>query len=243
MDASPFRPLTLLEILDACFRLIEKNFKEIFIIACIPLIPFYVIFMAGLGWAIPWVESNPYWVLEIPPSILFVALLLFSLFILVMCLTEAALAKTIEDIHQGSSISFKEIYQGIMLRFTPLMWTLSLGSLFIFLGYILLILPGIILQLMYFVAIPVTLLEPLSGMEALRRSRDLMRGEKLKAFLFLLILGGLSWLFDFVIKLIPSFPIQVVLNSAFQLLFVTFLNIGTAVFYFQARSRKELLGG
>ena len=51
------------------------------------------------------------------------------------------------------------------------------------LGFVLLIVPGIIFSLWFYVLVPVVVLEGVTGTAALGRSRELMRGNLGKAFL------------------------------------------------------------
>jgi len=69
----------------------------------------------------------------------------------------------------------------------PLFLTMLLGGLGVMLGYLLLIIPGIILALMWAVAIPACVLENLGATASLQRSNELTKGSKGMIFLTFLV--------------------------------------------------------
>ena len=70
-----------------------------------------------------------------------------------------------------------------------------LAGLVICLGFVLLIVPGVIWALWFMLVSSVAVLEGIGGSRALGRSRELMRGNLGKGFLLGLVLGIIGWLF------------------------------------------------
>jgi len=76
-------------------------------------------------------------------------------------------------------------------RFLPLIGLAFVAGFLILLGLILLIIPGLILYMMWFVGVPACVVERLGPWTSLRRSRELTKGYRWKLFaLALLILVG-----------------------------------------------------
>ncbi len=84
-------------------------------------------------------------------------------------------------------------------RALPLFLTLMLAALGIMLGYLLLIVPGIILALMWSVAMPASVLEGLGAIESLGRSRQLTKGSKGMIFLTHLLVFVIVIIVEFIV--------------------------------------------
>lgn len=76
----------------------------------------------------------------------------------------------------GRPVSFGEAWSRLRSRLLPLLGLTFLYGVLVFLGSLLLIVPGIWLWVLYGLAVPVLVLEPASIRAALRRSRELVRG-------------------------------------------------------------------
>lgn len=77
-------------------------------------------------------------------------------------------------------------------RLLPVLFTSLLIVGFVAIGTLLFVIPGVIVLVMLYLALPVTVLERKGGMEALSRSAKLTSGHKMSIFLALLPLGILS---------------------------------------------------
>jgi hypothetical protein len=73
-------------------------------------------------------------------------------------------------------------------RFFPLIGLAFVAGFLIVLGLILLIVPGLILYMMWFVGVPVCVVERLGPWTSLRRSRELTKGHRWKLFALALLL-------------------------------------------------------
>jgi len=90
---------------------------------------------------------------------------------------------------QGQSVGFSESF-GVALKYLlPVLGFGILGGLGILLGFILLIVPGIILALMWYVAVPVMIVEKTGVMGAFGRSAELTSGNKWWILLTVIVLG------------------------------------------------------
>lgn len=123
--------------------------------------------------------------------------------------------------------------------FLPLLGTTILLSLVVMAGFLLLIVPGVIFLLWYFLAIQVVVLEGLSGQAALKRSRQLMKGNIGTAF----ALGLLVWVITVCASgmqaLIPQVELKVGVNAVVQAVVLIFGAAAWVVFYFSCRAKAE----
>lgn len=114
----------------------------------------------------------------------------------------------------------------------PLIWVSLLVGAGVAAGLILLIIPGLILLTIWAVVQPVTVVESPGVFKSLSRSSELVRGNGLRVFLFLLLLGSLIML-----VLLASLPLGTgVIGSAIGTFIVTALTnpltaIGPAALY------------
>ena len=234
-----FKPLTLGEIFETTYSLIKNNYRTIFTISGIALLPFYFLFFLLFVWLGPQMAADPYWFVAIPAWLPFFGLVMATFFFMAIYVSGAALIRAAGVLSLNEKPDLQKSYLPVFAKFWPFLWTVSLAGGLIFLGMLLLVVPGVLLHLAFFVVVPVVLFESLSGVEALKRSNDLMRGQKLKAFLFFFILCVLSAVIDRTLGLIPIPFISGFFKSLFQFAFLTFANVGIAVFYFQIKASKE----
>ncbi|MDP2600275.1 MAG: hypothetical protein Q8P84_06020 [Deltaproteobacteria bacterium] len=236
-----FKPLTLGEIFETAYCLLKKHYKPLFTISGVAVAPFYLIFLAVFSWLAPKMAQDPYWFATIPAWLPFFVLVMITLFFMAIYVSGAALIRAVGALYLKEGPDLQKSYLPVFAKFWPFLWTVSIAGGLTFLGMLFFVVPGVLLHLAFFVVVPVVLFESLAGAEALKRSNELMKGEKLKAFLFFFILCVLSVVIDGILGLIPAVFLSALLKSVFQFLFVTFANVGIAVFYIQAKASKEAL--
>ncbi len=109
--------------------------------------------------------------------------------ILVGWFTSAVLVFAAVRTLSGEPPSLGEAISRGFSRFPAILWVSILVTIFTALGLILFIVPGMVVAAMLSLALPVTVLERKSGMEALRRSARLTSGYKMDIFLAFFVLG------------------------------------------------------
>jgi hypothetical protein len=153
----------------------------------------------------------------------------------------------------GKKIELSEAFSAGVRTFFPLLGLSILMALGLVLGFVLLIVPGVILGVMWIVAAPAVVVERRGVMESFQRSRDLTRGHRWKIFALGLVYvlaasiigaalggagaaatsglttGGLSFVNLVVV------PIVNVVSSVFSA-------AGVAAIYYELRSTKEGVG-
>lgn len=119
-----------------------------------------------------------------------------------------------------------------------------LMMLCLWIGFMLLIIPGIILMTMFFVAIPACTVERLGPVACLNRSAELTKGSRLKIFGLIIIYFVVAFIFNLltgiIVGLITSSPTAVNLISMIVgLLPSTFFIVMIGMSYFDLRVMSE----
>src|SRR2546428_2204135 len=128
---------------------------------------------------------------------------------------------------------------GTSVRFavSKLLWIWALSivvGVIVFLGFIALIVPGIILAIMFSLALPVLLIENKGVMESMGRSRELVRNRWLKTFATFLVLGIILLVASFIVSAISGSLgiLGLVVNGILSALYQPLFPILMAVYYY-----------
>jgi hypothetical protein len=238
--------MSVSDILDTTFRLYRERFVTFLLIALIVYVPFSLLatfVLPAQAAAAPHVRGAAPQFDWAGASLGLAGVFVFAVIFLPLC--SAALTHNISAAYLGKDLSAGDSYQRAVPRLAALIGTQFLAGIIVLVGFILLIVPGIIFSLWFYVLVPVVVLEGISSTTALGRSRELMRGNLGKAFLVGLLAGILAaiiaGILGFLIRLIP-WP--------HPLLGVFFRNLANAVvlpiqtaplilLYYDLRIRKE----
>jgi len=93
---------------------------------------------------------------------------------------------------RGQPVVPGEALQRSLARFLPILGFAILYALALFFGFILFVIPGIILFVMWTVALPACVVEGLGPIDCMRRSTDLTRGYRWKIFGIFILLTIIS---------------------------------------------------
>src|SRR5262245_5594048 len=124
------------------------------------------------------------------PSGTSIAMIFVALFLGIVLYTLAqaiVLYGAFQDM-RGRPVSLSESLQVGLQRFFPIVGLAIVMGILIMLGFILLIVPGLILLTMWFVATPACVVERLGPMRSLGRSSELTKGHRWKIFGLMLVL-------------------------------------------------------
>lgn len=88
---------------------------------------------------------------------------------------------------RGRPVRLGESISGGLRRFLPLLGVMILFTLGVTLGLVLLLVPGIILMVMWYVAVPACVVEHTGPVRSLARSRELTKGYRWKIFALIVI--------------------------------------------------------
>jgi len=106
----------------------------------------------------------------------------------------AAILHVISEEFAGRHVSAGNALRFALTRFLPLLGTSLLAGLIIGVGFLLLIIPGIIFLIWYAFVGQVVVVEGLSGNDALSRSKALTAGYRWRIFGLLFIFGIIGWI-------------------------------------------------
>ncbi len=154
---------------------------------------------------------------------------------------QVAITFVIGELYQGRQPTLAHAFREALRIFLPLLGTSLLAGLLMFAGLLLLVIPGVWVILGLVLLSPVMILERRFGTDAIRRSLDLMKGNRLRAFgIFFLtgiVMGVLAFTLGLVGAVLPfagaiASGLATSVGSAFGIAIVV-------VLYFEIRCRKE----
>ena len=176
---------------------------------------------------------------EVSPAAAITMIVLGLSSLIVYPLTTGALIFAISDIYLGRQPTVGNSFARATSRWLALIGTTILYSLAVGAGFVLLIIPGIIATMWFYLYQPVVVLEVKAGFTALKRSRELMKGNLGKAFalasLVFLIVVGVTACSNF----IPQRHTGVVVGGILQGLAMIFYAAVSIVFYFSTLCQHE----
>ena len=191
------RPLSIGEILDTSFDLYRSNFAVMFGMTLVPQIPVILFWLAA-----PLLVGNDIETLQLT-SLLIMPYSLLVLVLLMASLTDAAgRAYSGERPTIGGSLG-----RGVR-KLIPLAVALLISGFLMFIGFLFLVVPGLILFAMWFCTSQAIVLEDRGPIDALGRSRQLSRGARMRILLAMIV----AW----VITALPAIALWAVAGVSSQ---------------------------
>jgi hypothetical protein len=237
------------ELLDAAIKLYRSQWKSLMAIVAIALVPvtFLQAFLTreiGAPFAEPTVTQAEF------ESTLLVAGILSSIqFFLVQPFLTAAVARASVDVYLGRPVLLGPTLRFAVSRIHSILWISILGILAVALGFILLIVPGVIVLVRYVFGSTVLVVEGRKGTKALGRSWRLAKGhfwKVLGTYVLALIMAGIvasiiripgNELFSAVGP--AGWPFYAIGLSLAAILTTPFTTLISVLLYFDLRIRKE----
>lgn len=236
------KPMGVGDIFDATFKLYKARFGAFLMIALVAYLPYSLIaafyisqLVASLG-----SRTEPTMMSIIGPLI---PVLIMAFIVLPLC--QSAMIFTVSETYLGRSLGVGQAYSRALPRLPRLLGANIIAGLVVVIGFICLIVPGIIFSLWFVLVTAVVLLETSSATGSLGRSKSLMSGNLGKGFLVLLVIGLLGWVYHVVLGMIMgALAIKSVFLSQFisTLAEVVIFPIQVApiiLLYYDLRIRKE----
>ncbi len=236
------RELGLGGILDQSVQLTKNHFGVLLAVTAILLIPYNLISGFVTLAVTPELPPNP-----TPEQILaataqsmrfLIPQVLIGAYI-VIPLTNAALVYCIANLYLGQSASVAGSFQRAFRRILGLIGTWFLLGLAIMGGMLLCIVPGILAAFWFSLATQVVVIEGISGFPALKRSRDLMKGNIATLFAMSLVLGIICGTIGAGAGYIPQPHVRIVVSSLIQSAATILWSAAAVVFYFSCRCKLE----
>lgn len=240
-----FEPMTTGVLLDRAFRLYTGNFALMLGIAAAAYVPFYLIMLAvqsGIGGNFPSRDAT-------------LSTLLFQLVFMILWasiafpIASGATTYAISERYLGNDVTIGESLRRGLSHFWPLSIAQITATIRVVFGFFLLVIPGILWMLSYSLIVPAILIEGQKAIPSLRRSRELIKGFRGKAFCILLIVNLLQLVLAGGVDLIAGMLFDAetgsgsVLSAAINNLLSIFLTplgiIAAILLYYDMRIRKE----
>ena len=172
-----------------------------------------------------------------------VAILLSSLLNLIVT---ASILYGVYQQMRGQRFTVGRSLQIAAARLLPIIGVSIVSTFIIWIGLILLVIPGIILALMLMVAVPAIVVERVGVFDALSRSKDLTEGHRLELLglivLYMIIMWIVMAVVGVVLGMITGFGTGVlwtVLWQAFSVAIGLISSVGLGVLYYELRRSKE----
>ncbi len=239
------RELSIGGILDQAINLTKNHFGAFFSVVAVTLLPFGLI-QAGVNIAfmpqdVPLIQTEEeaaavrQALMENLP-ILGGAVLLS---LLVVPIANAALVRIVANTYLGESTSLGDAIGSAFGMIIPLYWTWLLMMIAITGGMILCVVPGIIAAFWFSLATQVVVIEKINGFAALKRSRELMRGNVGTVFILSLVLGMISVSAQGGAMMIPQAHAKAFITVVINCVTTVFTSAAMVVFYFSCRCGYE----
>jgi len=264
--AHELRPMGIGEIFDVAFRLYRSRFATFLLIALMVYVP-YALIVSVTNYATlkefydrqaqfeqMTQEEIQQWLAEAPEGpapanrvvgyvVGNLGIALFALIVFPLC--TGAMVQNISAGYLGEELGAAESYRLAAPRLLSLLLANFLSTLLMFVGFLLCVVPGIIVTIWFLLISATVVLERARPIRALERSRDLMKGNLSKGFSLVFLVSLLSGVIyfglGFCLALVP-WP-HVVLGLFFEeVIGAVILPIQTAVpvlLYYDLRIRKE----
>lgn len=239
-----FEPMTAGVLLDRAFRLYTGNFSLMLGIVAAAYVPFYLIMLV--------LESS---LGGLRTRTLELSTLLFQLVFLILWASIAfpvasgATTYAISERYLGNHVTIGEALRRGLSHFWPLSIAQITATIRVIFGFMLLIIPGILWMLSYSLIVPAIVVEGQRALPSLRRSRDLIKGYRGKAFCIVLVVNLLQVVLAGGVNMIAGLLFSsesaggAVLGSALNNLLSIFLTplgiIAAILLYYDMRIRKE----
>lgn len=228
------RTMSVGEILDMSIRLMRDNFLLLCAITGLVYFP-YNLFTNLLSGSM----KNPEGASAFSPYFAVLALIGFLVVMGMGPVANGAVTKAVADRYLDQPTSFGRAYGYVFRRIGKLVGALLLVMLFVSLGFLLLIVPGILLGIRYLLVPIVVVVEDVGGATALKRSRELMKGNWGKAVVLGILLMIVWAVMAGVSALIPQRFLAAMVSAAVAVLYTTFGQVSIVVIYMHARCQKE----
>lgn len=160
------------------FSILGRNFAPFALISAVATLP-YVLFYWNQTAAVPG---------ALPKFNIDMALPFIVGFVLKMLIQAVIVYAAFQDMRRRP-VAIGESFGKALPRLAPILGLMIVEGLAVGFGTILLIVPGIILMMMWYVALPVCVVEQLGPIESLGRSSELTKGHRWKLFGLVLIVG------------------------------------------------------
>jgi hypothetical protein len=244
--AYKIQQLKLTGILDQAVAVVKDNFGLLFTIVAICWIPLQLLTGIISVTMMPQFSGRPTpeeMRAVDPAQVMMASMVILGLvaiqMLIALPLMNAAVIYAVAEKYLGRDVTAGEALRKGLTKILPLIGTGILMYLAVMGGFILLIIPGILFALWFGLAQHTVVLENLSGVKALSRSKELVR-PNMGTFLMLgMMVGVISWLLGAGSQMIPQKHVAMLVNVLVTSAVTLFSTAAFVVFYFSCRCAVE----
>jgi hypothetical protein len=236
MHHAGLRPLSFGEILDGAFVLYRRDFAAFLAISALAQAPALVCALALAATGAP--AGSLEWI----PVVVGTLLYLFA---------SGALIRATSDAYGGAPVDVRAALAEARARYRLLLRSVLLPWLMIFVGFLLLVVPGVVATVRFFAIEQVAMLERATPAEVRRRSEYLADGAGWQIFWMLLVLFLISGLPDISREaysgmvgnggIVENVYLSFAIATALQIFTLPLTTAACTLLYFDRRVRKEAL--
>jgi hypothetical protein len=205
MANADLRPMTLGEVLDRTFSIYKTNF---WLFAGIMSIPLLVLFIVQVGTAALSTAGRTLGrTASVDPVAMITSVIVGGVVVLIVYVAmygaaQAATIFAVSDLYLGRTVSIRGSFGQVRGKILRVLGVMFLTGLIVAVGFIALIIPGLILLSRTAVAVPAAMLEDKYAGEAVSRSMDLTKGFAMQTFLIFLLV----WVLSVVVAAVFQYP-------------------------------------
>jgi len=119
----------------------------------------------------------------------FVAVVMALLAIVATYVYQGMVIRVVQNHGDGTQHSLGDLYESVKPVLVPLIFTSILAGIFLFIGFIAFVIPGLILLAHFAVIAPIVVIERVNYMEAIKRSWALCKGNAWTVFFVVIVLA------------------------------------------------------
>src|SRR5437667_4507368 len=253
MTVTELRPLSLGELLDRTFSLYREHF---WLFAGIMVLPQLVVLVVAVPLRVASRTQPNISTTTIPThaaSVIFLLFLFVTAFLAMHMTALAATVSAVSEMQLGRPTGVRLAYGFLRGKWWRVLWVAILNSLIVGLGFLLFIIPGIIILVRTAVAIPAAVLENQKGWAAIQRTDALTEGNRGRIFLVFVLFAILDSAAAFISQLPFSvagylrhgptpgwlFEMSNLSGAVFDVIVGPLLTIALTLVYYDLRVRKE----
>lgn len=166
----------------------------------------------------------------------------FILHGIVVPLTSGALTISVADRILGGTADWRQVWGLLFRRLGKLLSALIPAALLVALGFVVLVVPGIILAFLFTFIAPVVLIEGIGGREAIKRSVELVRRDWARVAVVLIVFGLVRWVaHGLATFFIPTSAVffASLFGDLFTLVLMPVPIMGSVLLYFDLRRTRD----
>jgi MFS family permease len=226
-------------VLGRSFGVLGRHFVQFLLVTAIPIVPLAYVIGVELVSAVGVKHPDPTAMARL--GLLMMAAVAFW-GVAIMIAQAIVLYGTFQDM-RGKSMSFGEAIIKGFARFFPIIGLAICTLIAVGTGLMLLVIPGIIFGLMFYVALPACVVERLGPIASMKRSIALTKGHRWKIFGILILIGLLSGIGGAVIATILTMvggaKAMLIGRFVWQAIMGAFGAVVVAVIYHDLRAARE----